>query len=345
MTAQVLIVGFALLKVLFDTALNILADKRRADPLPECVSDVYDAEKYAEYLSYVSDSKKARNVYRIVDTVILIAVIFSPYFTAVDNMASGNVYVVLVISFFLFWVIGTIEHVALSYYLTFTVDEKYGFNKLDVKGFAKDTALEEIPSLVLSLVLLLFLVFVGEHLSAWTNGFTVGIVPAVGICLVVTAVIVVISIAGAVLSFYSMTKQYQFTPLPEGDLRDDIECIVQGSKKKIRQVYVYDESSKSTDKNAFLAKIPGHYVFGIADNFINENSHDELLAVISHEAGHLKHRKNAWDFGQYAIFAAVSYAPSPSSLSLPLCCFSPIGRKILSASRRPTTCSSLKPWR
>ena len=42
-----------------------------------------------------------------------------------------------------------------------------------------------------------------------------------------------------------------------------------------------------------------HREFGIADNFMNENAEDELLAVLSHEIGHLKHKKNILNFISY----------------------------------------------
>lgn len=45
----------------------------------------------------------------------------------------------------------------------------------------------------------------------------------------------------------------------------------------------------------------GHKEFGIADNFINENAEAELLAVLSHEIGHLKHKKDLLDYIFYAI--------------------------------------------
>lgn len=305
MTAQILIVGFAVFKILFNVVLNALADKQRKVPLPASVADVYDADKYAEYLAYVSDRKKAKTVYRVVDTAILAFVTFSGYFVAVDGIGGGNVYAVAVITFFLFWTVGTIERTILSCYLTFAVDEKYGLNKLDKRGFAKDAALEELPSLALTLALLMFFVFVGEGLPSWTGGFSVGIAPAAGICAAIAAGYGVFTVAAAAISVFTMMKQYKFEPFPEGELRSDIEGLVEGSRKKIRQIYVYDESSKSTEKNAFLARIPGYRFFGIADNFLNDNSHRELLAVLSHEAGHLKHKRNAWNYGLYAIFCAL----------------------------------------
>ena len=45
--------------------------------------------------------------------------------------------------------------------------------------------------------------------------------------------------------------------------------------------------------------------FGIADNFMNENSHRELLAVLSHEIGHLKHKKNLLNYVVWATIAGI----------------------------------------
>jgi len=43
---------------------------------------------------------------------------------------------------------------------------------------------------------------------------------------------------------------------------------------------------------------------GIADNFINENSERELLAVLSHEIGHMKYKKTIIDYIPY-VFAVL----------------------------------------
>lgn len=57
--------------------------------------------------------------------------------------------------------------------------------------------------------------------------------------------------------------------------------------------------------NKYLLKLLWHREFGIADNFIDGNSERELLAVLSHEIGHLKHKKNWRNFIQYGIDAVV----------------------------------------
>ncbi len=46
-----------------------------------------------------------------------------------------------------------------------------------------------------------------------------------------------------------------------------------------------------------VLNVPRRREIAIADNFLNENSHGELMAVVAHEIGHLKHRRNLADLG------------------------------------------------
>ena len=83
---------------------------------------------------------------------------------------------------------------------------------------------------------------------------------------------------------------------------------------------VYDGFFEETDKivNLTIDHYDGGYQAGqylkemghkraicIADNFIDGNSERELLAVLSHEIGHLKHKKNRRNIIQYGMDAVV----------------------------------------
>lgn len=308
MTAQVFLVGFALVKIIYQGLLDALSDVQRKRPLPEEVGDVYDADRYNDYLSIVSDERKAYQLYRLVDVAILVIVLISGFFAAVDDFACGNVYLIAFLSFLLFRGVSAIEKTILLYHVTFRIDEKYGLNRQDKKGFAKDTLYEEISTSILGLVIVFIVVFLGESLPEWTNGFTVGLVPAFWAAVSIALCISTFAIFASAVSVFVMIKKYSFSPLPEGELRSDIEKLIEGPKK-VREIYVYDESSKSTGKNAFVVRILWLRFIGIADNCLESDSRRELLATLSHEVGHLRQKRNAWDFALYGticlLFVAV----------------------------------------
>ena len=107
------------------------------------------------------------------------------------------------------------------------------------------------------------------------------------------------------ISVLVMKTQYQFTDLDNSSLLDTINQLQSDAKKKVKHITVYNESSKSNSKNAFLLKLLWYREFSIADNFLNENDHREILAVFSHEIGHLKHKKDIYDYAKYLLLVVV----------------------------------------
>lgn len=316
-SARLFILAAMVVQQIYNMVLHHVEDIQRKKPLPEEVADIYDAERYQTYLDYTADTKKLRNKFKAISIVIECILIFSPMYAYIERIAGKNPYGVFFITYGIIWLVGIIPDIWASYEVTFGVLEKYGINKKDKKEFAKDIVLEQALDLFLMVVIMLIIIYVGEHLATWTNNYTVGYFRSFIICASVALVLFLFICIAKVLSYAVLRKQYTFTPMEDGELKDKINALQEGSKKKVKDIYVYNESKKSTTKNAFLLKIFWHREFGIADNFINENAEDELLAVLSHEVGHLKHKKDIRNFISYGIIvifalAAVCIIADPS---------------------------------
>lgn len=300
-SARIFILAATVISQAYNLMMSHIADIQRKKPLPEEVADIYDKERYQTYLDYTADRKKLRNKYKIIDMIINLVLIFSPMYAMIDSFANGNPYIVFFITYAIIWVIAMVTDTWLSYKMTFDIMERYGLNKKDMKEFVKDLVLEQALELVFSVVLGIVGIFIGEHMASWTNNFSTGWVKSIIICVSVVAVVYVIMCLLRLLSYAMLKKQYVFTPMEEGELKDKINKLQEGCKKKVKEIYVYNESKKTTTKNAFLLKLFWHREFGIADNFMNENAEDELLAVLSHEVGHLKHKKDLRNFIGYGL--------------------------------------------
>lgn len=292
----------------YQMILQRMADIQRKKPLPEEVADVYDSERYQTYLDYTADTKKLRNKYKAIDLVIECILIFSPVYAAIERITGANPYGTFILTYGIMFVIGTVIEAWSSYEITFGVLEKYGINKKDKKEFVKDFVLEQGFGTFLMIVVMMIVIYVGEHLAKWTNNYSVGYVKSFLICAGVAAVGFIFLSAAKLLSYAVLRKQYTFTPMDEGELKEKINKLQEGSKKQVKYINIYNESKKTTTKNAFLLKLFWHREFGIADNFMNENAEDELLAVLSHEIGHLKHKKDIKNFISYGIIAVFAVA-------------------------------------
>ena len=295
MNARYVCLLILLLELGYQFWMSLLQEKQRKLPLPIEVSDIYSEKRYQTYLNFVSDSKKLALVKLVITTLIDVGIIFSPFYSWMSELLP-NVYTNALVIISLTYILECIVDYGFEYVSTFRIEEKYGKNKQTAASFNKDFFLNAIPSYGIVIVLLMGLIFVFEHLRAWTNNFNLNLTLVLTIVIALVAIGFIIYFVVGNISLVILKKQYTFTPLPNGDLRTSILGLLKDSKKKVRAINVYDESKKSTSKNAFLLKFLWIREFGIADNFINENSYDELLAVLAHEVGHLKHAKNGWNY-------------------------------------------------
>ena len=298
---KVVLVIFCLLQIAYQFAIVHIANVYRKKPLPEEVNDIYDEKKYQIFLEYKKDNQKLSFKKTAVSLFIDMVIILSPFFQWIEQ-ATTNVYGLFFLTFTLLMGITTVVDLFFEYRFTFQIEEKYGKNKKTKKEFYKDFLIENGLNYGINLGIFFPLIYVMEHIQSWTHNFSI----SYGQSFLFTAGIVVLFVGllllFSILSIFSLKKQYTFTDLEEGELKEKIVDMMKDSKKKVKKIQVYDESKKSTSKNAFLLKLLNFRQFGIADNFLKENSERELLGVLAHEIGHLKHKKTIWNGMMYVLF-------------------------------------------
>ena len=185
----------------------------------------------------------------------------------------------------------------------FWIEQKYGLNKRTKKEFWKDYLIDTGMGAVIMVCVLSFITFACEHIRGWTGDFSYTFGQTFLLCVGLALVGFVIMLVLSLLSLVALMAQYSFTELEDGPLRQRIMELQKDSKKKVKHIKIYNESKKTNSKNAFLMKLLWFRMFGIADNFILENAQNELYAVLSHEIGHLKHKKDIFNYSKYGILA------------------------------------------
>ena len=296
MTLRLVLLVFAAVPYLYDLFRLSLLDKKRLEPLPREVADVYTKERWETFVAYKKDLRTPYLLSKGLSLLMDAFVILSPFYAWIERLAGGNPYGVVLWTVGVFFSISFLIDLPFAWYRTFVIENRYGLNHRTPKEFAREQIIELLFGLFLTAALYSLLAFVMTNLSSWTSGFTVPLWQAVLIAAAIAAVFAAFVFGASFISWRIMRIQYKFTPLEDEVLKAEIEQLLVGSRKKVRKIEVYNESAKSTSKNAFVLKLPLIRTIGIADNFLNENSHRELLAVLAHEAGHLKHRPNIWNY-------------------------------------------------
>ncbi|MCJ1373448.1 hypothetical protein MMC20_004676 [Loxospora ochrophaea] len=196
------------------------------------------------------------------------------------------------IFFFTFNIITTVLNLPISYYSTFVLEEKFGFNKQTVKLWITDMLKGQALMVVLGAPLLsAFLAIVqktgnGFFYYLWLFGIGVQI------------------FAITVYPIFILPLFNKLSPLPEGQLKVGVEGLARRLQFPLKELYVIDGSKRSAHSNAYFFGLPWKKHIVIYDTLIEKSETEEVVAVLSHELGHwsLSHTTKLFGIAQFHMF-------------------------------------------
>ena len=136
-----LIIAILILNFIIDKILDTLNAKHYNDPIPEELLDVYNEDEYLKSQSYKSTNHRFSNITSLFSLLLTLAFFFLDGFEFVDNIARSytNNNIIIALLFFGIIMLGSdIVTTPFSYYKTFIIEEKFGFNKTTRKLFVLD---------------------------------------------------------------------------------------------------------------------------------------------------------------------------------------------------------------
>lgn len=99
-----------------------------------------------------------------------------------------------------------------------------------------------------------------------------------------------------------------YTPLEEGELRDEILALAHANGIPADNVYVFDVSRQSNRITANVSGLFGTTRISLSDTLIENADPDEVLAVMGHEMGHYT-LNHLWEmFAMFAVILAIGFA-------------------------------------
>lgn len=182
-----------------------------------------------------------------------------------------------------------------SFYSHFTLEERFGFNRMTPRIFL----LDQLKGLLLTFVL-------GGAVLApflWlmkTSGI-MWVVPALLIWLGFQLLIMGVGVRLIAPLFN------KFTPLENQDLNARISQLVERAGFHSQGVFVMDASRRSGHGNAYFTGIGRHKRIVFFDTLLEKISPEQILAVLAHEIGHLKHGHIWKGFIVSTVFSALGF--------------------------------------
>ena len=279
-TIRFVVYGIIIVFFLFDLWLANLNYKNRNAEIPKEVKDVYDNEKYQEWIKYTMDNHRFGMIAKTVSTLVLVLLLALGGFELFDSIAKnvGNDITQLIVFLGLYIGLTTLINIPFSYYKTFTIEEKYGFNKTTKKTFYLDIVKNLIMTALIGggIVIGLFAIY---------DGFGNMFIVYSWIAATVFFIIVNIIYVPVIVPIFN-----KLTPLEDGELKDMIFEFAEGVGYEVTKISKIDASKRSTKLNAFFAGLGKYKQIVLYDTLIEKMSNEEIVAVLAHEIGHSKHK-------------------------------------------------------
>jgi STE24 endopeptidase len=274
-----IIISVFVLSFIWGQILAYLNRKQMSPVIPEELEGIYNPEEYAKQQDYQQTNSRFGLVSGGFSSLILLVVLLFGLLGWFDGLLREYTihFLVLPLLFFgLLMIINEILDLPFDWYATFTIEERFGFNKSTCKLFVSDWLKEILLGLVLGGLILAVVIYIYQYTGRWF--WLLAWVAVSGFSLLMTF-------------FYSewivplFNKQ---TPLEAGELRTAIEVFAGKADFQLSNIYVMDGSKRSSKANAYFTGFGKKKRIVLFDTLMKDLDTEEIVAVLAHETGHYK---------------------------------------------------------
>ena len=164
----------------------------------------------------------------------------------------------------------------LSYFSTFVIEDKYGFNTSTKRLFLRDN----LVSLLMTLILITIMSSVFFYLVSFTEIWWL---------LLASTMFIFIILSIYIYPTYISPIFNKFDNLDDDVIKSEISDLSKQTNFSINNLYVMDKSKRTKHPNAYFTGFKNNRRIVFYDTLIDLLSPKEIKAVLAHEIGHYKH--------------------------------------------------------
>ena len=274
-----IIISVLVVSFLMDKWIDHLNARHFDDEIPEPLRDVYKEEDYIKSQAYKKENYRFSLFASTFSIIITLSFFLLKGFAWVDgiarNLGTNDVSVTLI--FFGIILLGSdLLNTPLSYYRTFVIEEKYGFNKSSKKLFFIDKIKGWMLSIIIGGAILAIILWFYNQTGDLFWVYT-------WIFIGVFTIFMTLFYSSLIVPLFN--KQ---TPLEDGPLKSAIRDFADKAGFNLKDIFVIDGSKRSTKANAYFSGFGSRKRIVLYDTLIDDLSHEEIVAVLAHEIGHYK---------------------------------------------------------
>jgi STE24 endopeptidase len=309
-----LLVSIVVLAYIIEALLDHLNQGTARNPLDKKIAHLYDQNEREKSIAYTYEKTRFGFVLATSSTVVMILALAYGWFAKLDEIVRDRFTIEIQVSLTFIGALGLLSwllKLPFQLYGIFKIEAKYGFNKTTLMTFFVDALKGFIVAALLGGALLTAILWLYQELQ---NGFWISA------WLLVTAFSLFMFMFGTKLILPLFNK---LQPLPEGELKSEIQKYCASQGYSINRLFVMDGSKRSTKANAFFSGLGRSKTIVLFDTLIEKLSTKEIVAVLAHEVGHYKkkHTLSMFVFSlvqSFGTFALLGWLLSYPELSTAL---------------------------
>ena len=289
MTPQYLffiLIGILLIEFSWDTYLNHKNAKWYNKPIPKELEGIFNEKEYLKSQDYKKVNYHFSVLSSIFSLVLMLLFFFLEGFAWVDQWVRTYTDNPILVSLLFIGVLmlgNDLISTPFSYYHTFVIEEKFGFNKSTKKLFWIDKIKGLFLMFLIGGGLLFAVIWFYEKTGSNFWLYTWGLVA-------VFSVFINMFYSSLIVPLFNKQK-----PLEEGELKDAIQKFAQKVGFKLHNIFVIDGSKRSTKANAYFAGFGPKKRIVLYDTLIKDLETDEIVGVLAHEIGHYQKKHTVYN--------------------------------------------------
>ncbi len=259
--------------------INLNYLKKHGTEVPAGFENTINKDILAKTTAYTLEKSRLGLKESVINNIIVIFFLFGGLITLYDQwilslshsfIISGMLFVIILA------LVQTLIEIPFSFYDTFTIESRYGFNTTTKRLWLTDL----FKSILISLLILSIMVSAALGLIKWSSGFW---------WLWLWGFFVVFSIFLMYIAPYVIEPLFfKFSPIEEKSLEDKIMEMMEKAKVKVSRVVQVDASRRSHHSNAYFSGIGRVKKIVLFDTLLKQMTQEEIIAVLAHELGHWK---------------------------------------------------------
>ncbi len=261
------------------SARHIRHIRSNRDTVPDNFADRISLEAHKKAADYNCAKTRVRLADLVVSSVLLLVWTLGGALDFLDGVIrpyqlsavwTGTIFIIAVV------LISSLLDLPLSLYRTFRLEQRFGFNKMNIRLFVTDLLKNALLMVVIGTPLIMVVLWFMDNSGAWWWLY-------VWLTWFGTNLVMVWAYPAVIAPLFN-----KFRPLDNAELSTRIAALLDRNGFTSNGIFVMDGSTRSTHGNAYFTGLGANKRIVFFDTLIDELSYDEIEAVLAHELGHFK---------------------------------------------------------